>query len=115
MAKYVKVEKVNNSNVVTDIVFTTKDGYESAPDDTLMFMEKANDGTFSKGQIFNTEFFKSNPRERYYPGINDFLGIYVDGIVKANTAQQQEYIDKCDWVKKCIPLQGIKETLTEEE
>ena len=115
MAKYVKIEKVNNSNVVTDIVFTTKDGYESAPDDTLMFMEKANNGTFTKGPIFNREFFKSNPRERYYPGMNDFLGIYVDGIVKANTAQQQVYIDKCKWVKECIPLQGIKETLKEEE
>ena len=115
MAKYVKIEKHHQTNIVMDIAFAPKDGYESAPDDTLMYMEKASDGTFSKGKVFNNEFYKTNPRERFYPGISDFLGIYVDGIVKANTAQQQEYIDKCKWVKECIPLKGIKETLKEEE
>jgi len=109
MAKYVKIEEMKGTNVVTDISLTTKDGYEEAPDSTLMYMEKASDGTYSKGKVYRDIFYVDNPRRYYYPTKGEFFGLYVDGIVKANTAQQQEYIDKCNWVKKCIPLQGIVE------
>ena len=109
MARYVKIEEILGTNVVSDISLTTKDGYEEAPDSTLMYMEKAGDGSYSKGKVYRQVFSSDNPRRKFYPSKSEFFGLYVDGIVKANTAQQQLYIDKCNWVKKCIPLQGIQE------
>ena len=109
--KYVKIEDRDGTQVVVDISFTAKDNYEQAPEDTLMLMEKNTDGTFFKGVVFNKVFYQDNPRRKWYPDTTE----YFDGIVKNNTEQQQEYIDKCNWVKKCIPRYGIIETLGEEE
>ena len=107
--KYVKIENRDGTQVVVDISFTAKDNYEQAPDDTLMLMQKNDDGTFFKGEIFNKTFYGDNPRKKYYPKFEE----YLDGIVKNDTEQQQQYIEKCNWVKNCIPRYGVIETLGE--